>query len=105
MPPRFVWAAVVLFFVPLASQGDEKNLAIKLDDFVYATHIMGPEVPKDQLRGKVVLVEFWGINCRPCLQSMPHLNKLYNELRDFGLVLVAPHAQKGSQNEIRSRAT
>ncbi len=30
----------------------------------------------DQLRGKLVLIEFWATWCSPCLEAMPHLNKL-----------------------------
>jgi len=31
----------------------------------------GLEMP-DNLKGKVVLVEFWGTHCPPCLMSIPH---------------------------------
>ena len=39
----------------------------------------GLDMP-DNLKGKVVLVEFWGTHCPPCLRSIPHyidLNKKY----------------------------
>jgi thiol-disulfide isomerase/thioredoxin len=43
------------------------------------------------LRGKVVLLDFWGYWCGPCVGSMPYLIKLYDEFHDQGLVIVAVH--------------
>lgn len=31
------------------------------------------------MKGKVVLIDFWFINCPPCLEEMEGLNKLYDE--------------------------
>lgn len=84
---------------------DENNLGVQLKDFIYDNHLSGPKYAYEDLKDKVVLVEFWGIRCGPCLKAMPHLNKLYDELRDFGLVLMAPHAQEGSPHQIKSKVT
>jgi prolyl oligopeptidase len=43
------------------------------------------------LRGKVVVLEFWGHWCGPCVHSMPELMKLYDEFHDQGLEVVAIH--------------
>lgn len=43
------------------------------------------------LRGKVVLLYFWGHWCGPCLHSMPALMKLHEEYHDKGLVIIAVH--------------
>ncbi len=43
------------------------------------------------LRGKVVLMNFWGTWCQPCLEEFPHLHALYRQLQDrreFQLVFV-----------------
>jgi len=41
------------------------------------------------LRGKVVLVNFWATWCPPCRKEMPDLDALYNKFKDQGLVVLA----------------
>lgn len=41
------------------------------------------------LRGKVVLVNFWGAGCPPCRDEMPELEQLYQRFRSQGLVVLA----------------
>jgi thiol-disulfide isomerase/thioredoxin len=43
------------------------------------------------LRGKVVLLDFWGYWCGPCMASMPELMKLHDRFKDKGLVIIAVH--------------
>jgi prolyl oligopeptidase len=45
----------------------------------------------DQLQGKVVVLEFWGYWCGPCVHSMPELMKLHDEFHDDGLEVIAVH--------------
>src|SRR6266481_5148603 len=42
-----------------------------------------------ELRGKVVLVNFWATWCPPCRKEMPDLDALYNRFMDQGFVVVA----------------
>jgi len=49
----------------------------------------GNRIRLSDLRGKVVLVDFWGIWCPPCRREIPDLIRLYEELHDRGLEIVA----------------
>jgi thiol-disulfide isomerase/thioredoxin len=43
------------------------------------------------LRGKVVLVDFWTYGCVNCVNTLPHVTELYAKYRDRGLVVVGVH--------------
>ncbi|MBV9487157.1 MAG: cytochrome c biogenesis protein DipZ [Frankiaceae bacterium] len=44
-----------------------------------------------ELRGKVVLVDFWTYSCINCLRSLPHVEAWYERYRSAGLVVVGVH--------------
>lgn len=51
--------------------------------------VQGPKVSKiDDLKGKVVLVDFWAAWCEPCKEALPHYNRLYKKYKDKGLVII-----------------
>jgi len=43
------------------------------------------------LRGKVVLVNFWTFGCVNCVNALPHVVDLYAKYRDRGLVVIGIH--------------
>jgi thiol-disulfide isomerase/thioredoxin len=43
------------------------------------------------LRGKVVLVDFWTYGCVNCVNTLPHVTALYEKYKDRGLVVVGVH--------------
>jgi cytochrome c biogenesis protein CcdA/thiol-disulfide isomerase/thioredoxin len=45
----------------------------------------------EQLRGKVVLVDFWTYSCINCLRTLPHLEAWDRRYRKAGLVIVGVH--------------
>ena len=40
-------------------------------------------------KGKLILLNFWATWCAPCLSEMPDLNKLHNNYKNDGLVVIA----------------
>jgi cytochrome c biogenesis protein CcdA/peroxiredoxin len=45
-----------------------------------------------QLRGKVVLIDFWTYSCINCLRTLPYLRDWDAKYRDKGLVIIGVHA-------------
>ena len=43
------------------------------------------------LRGKVVLVDFWTYGCINCTRTLPYVTKLYDTYKERGLVVVGVH--------------
>jgi thiol-disulfide isomerase/thioredoxin len=63
----------------------------------------GPPLRLAELRGKVVLLEFWGWWCLPCLErSIPEMFKLQDEFRGKDLVIVGIHCPSGPKDKITS---
>ncbi|MFO0677881.1 MAG: TlpA disulfide reductase family protein [Polyangiaceae bacterium] len=42
----------------------------------------------DHLGKKVILLDFWSTFCQPCMAEFPHLNRLYQENKAKGFVVV-----------------
>lgn len=50
--------------------------------------IKGEDISLGSLRGRPVLVTFWATSCPGCLEEMPHLIALYEELHPQGLEII-----------------
>ena len=53
-----------------------------------AEDLAGNLVRLSELRGRVVLLNFWGIWCKSCRHEIPHLVELYERHRESGLVIL-----------------
>ncbi len=64
------------------------------------TGLDGEEIFLQDFRGKVVFIDFWATWCGPCRIEMPHIEKLYQELKgNDGIAFF------GASNEEKSKVT
>lgn len=71
-----------------------------LSDVRWAEVVNGAEFNKDQLAGKVVVVEEWGVNCGPCIASLPDMAKMAKSGAKKGLVVVGLERQGSTEEDI-----
>ncbi|RYG23043.1 TlpA family protein disulfide reductase [bacterium] len=72
---------------------DALSEARKKIDFTL-TDRTGKSWTLSELKGKVVLVNFWATWCPPCRKEMPDLDALHTRFKDKGLVILAISDEK-----------
>lgn len=62
--------------------------------------LSGKTYTNESLKGKVVLFNFWSVNCGPCIMEIPVLNKLYHSYKDNNdFVIISILLEKGEALE------
>jgi cytochrome c biogenesis protein CcmG, thiol:disulfide interchange protein DsbE len=64
-------------------------------DFTLQT-VDGQNVKLSDLKGKVVVVNFWATWCEPCRQEMPAIEKAYEHYKDQGLVVLGVNLKENN---------
>ena len=54
--------------------------------------INSPPLSAEQLRGKVVLIDFWTYSCINWLRTLPYVRAWAEKYKDQGLVVIGVHA-------------
>jgi len=80
-------------FQPPALPRPAPNFALK--------NLTGETVALEKHRGKVVLLDFWATWCKPCVKSMPALQKLHAQFaaRDFSVLGISTDEKGGKAVE------
>ena len=60
------------------------------------------EVSLSELRGKVVLINFWATWCGPCQVEMPHLQRMHEELGEQGLTILAISVDESTSSRVEA---
>ena len=104
-------------YIELASLAHYEHMQVECDDAQYEaamaeleaddrkrqnadftlTDLDGKTWHLHDLRGKVVLINFWATWCPPCRKEMPDLEALYDKYKDQGLLVLAISAEDGAK--------
>jgi thiol-disulfide isomerase/thioredoxin len=71
---------------PAATAG--RFLGEEFPNFTARDAVTGEPISLRDLRGSVVLVDFWASWCGPCRRELPHVKRVYEKYRDQGLEIV-----------------
>jgi len=77
----------VLAITAGCTSGEKMNPVSPAPDFSLQD-LSGQHVRLADLKGKVVLVEFWATWCPPCRTSIPHLTEVQKKFKDKGVVVL-----------------
>ncbi len=79
--------ALVTIGITLTNQNRILAVGQPVPDFILTT-FDGEEVHLSDLRGQVVVVNFWASWCGPCHDEAPDLQRIHEEYADDGVVLI-----------------
>jgi cytochrome c biogenesis protein CcmG, thiol:disulfide interchange protein DsbE len=93
------WAAlalgvgiIIVFAMPSYRQGEASIAGTTARDF--PLEVAGKPVHLSDLRGKVVVLNFWASWCPPCVEETPSLNRLQRHIESHNAVIVGVAADE-----------
>lgn len=83
---RFLFA-MLCTLAAFSAHGASKPQVEKAPNFELKT-LEGKTVSLEELKGQVVMINFWASWCGPCRQEMPALSEIYNDYHKAGFTLL-----------------
>ena len=87
-------------FVPPVKAGDQ---APAIEPIVWLNQFGKTDSPK--LEGKVVLGDFWGTTCGPCIAQLPEVREAVEHFTGTDLIIIGLHESSGTVEQVAEFAT
>lgn len=89
-----VLVCALLFSITTSYAASEK-LSGKAPNFTLKSR-SGQNIKLSELRGEVVMLNFWASWCGPCRKEMPLLEKIYKKYKHLGFTLLGVNVEENS---------
>lgn len=89
--PKAIWLKLLAaaFVLAMAVSGYFSFFAQQKAPEVTFVDLQGNKLSTQDLRGKVVMINFWATSCTTCVKEMPQMVDTYKKYKDRGLEFVA----------------
>jgi len=90
-----IWIACFMLSISVAQAAEMKK--IPSPDFTLPS-LSGSNVRLSELKGEVILLNFWASWCAPCRLEMPLLNKLHNKYKAIGFTVLGVNVEESTSS-------
>jgi peroxiredoxin len=102
---RLLWVALLVYlgmpiWPQIAAAGGIASASAETPAFELAT-LDGSAISSKSLAGKVVLLNFWATWCPPCRVEMPGFQRIYEQFRNDGFVVLGVSMDAGGSEDVR----
>ena len=109
MKIKSLFLLLMLFPTMMFAQGTKKKISvIKNEDYVLKKGTAAPSfslqnevgetVALEDFKGKVIYIDFWGVDCKPCVAEIKnHLPQLHQNYKDKNVVFINVCVQGSEQ--------
>jgi len=88
----------LIFLLPHCAKKEKES--VLAPDFTLKT-LDDQQITLSNLKGKVILLDFWATWCTPCRESIPHLAHLHRTFQKEGLEIIGMNLDKGDIETVR----
>ena len=92
---KMVLAGIILLFTTSISYAKTEIISGKASNFTLKSR-SGKNIKLSELRGQVVMLNFWASWCGPCRKEMPLLEKISKKYKRLGFTLLGVNVEQDS---------
>ena len=93
---------IIFIFLSVSIFANSKEISGEMPDFtLQSSH--GKNVRLNELRGEVIMLNFWATWCGPCRQEMPEMEKLYSKYKKAGFTVLAVNVENSDNQKTKDK--
>ena len=92
----FFLAGMALLLSTTSSYAASETLSGKAPNFTLKSR-SGKNIKLSELRGQVVMINFWASWCGPCRKEMPLLEQIYKKYKKLGFTLLGVNVEQDTK--------